>query len=381
MGCLGCIIGLPFLLITTGSDSEKKFGWGIVGFFAFLLVLGEMGVSGEDAATLLVVIGVVAFIALIVFAIVNNSNAKTDHIEKGNISSNKEIPSVKAVTIESFEKQNVSRNKEIPSVKTVTVEPFEKQFAKMKKQVDEVCDMNIQMSELVRVEKSEEKEPLINEKVHKCETRRKVEYYDSIEEVLNLMEIPKEYEKIMIACIQQTDIKECPGLIWKDKEMLYVLPLEKDAQIYSWPLTSVPIIMYEEQNNPDIDEEYMDVSQQKIAKEFEDVFPEYLFGENGVYTGKYVLPIGLEVTSTSGKILFELLSAKFHVVDNVTQSTRYAKEIKELYQRKILRDTGVISYKQYSDERESIISTYQISEKNEKRYAEQMQEAKELGLL
>ena len=381
MGCLGCIIGLPFLLITTGSDSEKKFGWGIVGFFAFLLALSEMGVSGEDAATLLVVIGVVAFIALIVFAIVNNSNAKTDHIEKGNISSNKEIASVKAVTVETFEKQNVSSNKEIPSVKTVTVEPFEKQFAKMKKQVDEVCDMNIQMSELVRVEKSEEKEPLINEKVHKCETRRKVEYYDSIEEVLNLMEIPKEYEKIMIACIQQTDIKECPGLIWKDKEMLYVLPLEKDAQIYSWPLTSVPIITYEGQNNPDIDEEYMDVIQQKIAKEFEDLFPEYLFGENGVYTGKYVLPIGLEVTSTSGKILFELLSAKFHVVDNVTQSTRYAKEIKELYQRKILRDTGVISYKQYSDERESIISTYQISEKNEKRYAEQMQEAKELGLL
>ena len=381
MGCLGCIIGLPFLLITTGSDSEKKFGWGIVGFFAFLLALSEMGVSGEDAATLLVVIGVVAFIALIVFAIVNNSNTKTDHIEKENLSSNKEIPSVKAVTIESFEKQNVSRNKEIPSVKTVTVEPFEKQFAKMKKQVDEVCDMNIQMSELVCVEKSEEKEPLINEKVHKCETRRKVEYYDSVEELLNLMEIPKEYEKIMIACIQQTDIKECPGLIWKDKEMLYVLPLEKDAQIYSWPLTSVPIIMYEEQNNPDIDEEYMDVSQQKIAKEFEGLFPEYLFGENGVYTGKYVLPIGLEVTSTSGKILFELLSAKFHVVDNVTQSTRYAKEIKELYQRKILRDTGVISYKQYSDERESIISTYQISEKNEKRYAEQMQEAKELGLL
>ena len=381
MGCLGCIIGLPFLLITTGSDSEKKFGWGIVGFFAFLLVLSEMGVSGEGAATLLVVIGVVAFIALIVFAIVNNSNAKTDHIEKGNISSNKEIASVKAVTVETFEKQNVSSNKEIPSVKTVTVEPFEKQFAKMKKQVDEVCDMNIQMSELVRVEKSEEKEPLINEKVHKCETRRKVEYYDSIEEVLNLMEIPKEYEKIMIACIQQTDIKECPGLIWKDKEMLYVLPLEKDAQIYSWPLTSVPIITYEGQNNPDIDEEYMDVIQQKIAKEFEDLFPEYLFGENGVYTGKYVLPIGLEVTSTSGKILFELLSAKFHVVDNVTQSTRYAKEIKELYQRKILRDTGVISYKQYSDERESIISTYQISEKNEKRYAEQMQEAKKLGLL
>lgn len=359
MGCLGCIIGLPFLLITTGSDSEKKFGWGIVGFFAFLLALSEMGVSGEDAATLLVVIGVVAFIALIVFAIVNNSNTKTDHIEK----------------------ENLSRNKEIPSVKTVTVEPFEKQFAKMKKQVDEVCDMNIQMSELVCVEKSEEKESMINEKVHKCETRRKVEYYDSVEELLNLMEIPKEYEKIMIACIQQTDIKECPGLIWKDKEMLYVLPLEKDAQIYSWPLTSVPIIMYEEQNNPDIDEEYMDVSQQKIANEFEGLFPEYLFGENGVYTGKYVLPIGLEVTSTSGKILFELLSAKFHVVDNVTQSTRYAKEIKELYQRKILRDTGVISYKQYSDERESIISTYQISEKNEKRYAEQMQEAKKLGLL
>lgn len=367
MGCLGCIIGLPFLLITTGSDSEKKVGWGIVGFFAFLLLLSKMGVSGEDAVYILIAIGVIVFIALILFAFTNNSSETRDNVEKQNVSSSRE--------------EKKTSTKVIPSAKAITVEPFEKQLAKMKKQVDKVCDENIQMSELACVEKLEEKKPLINEKVHKYELQRKVDYYDSVEEALNLMEVPKEYEKIMIERIQQTDIKECPGLIWKDKEMLYVLPLAKDAQIYSWPLASVPIIMYEERNNPDIDVEYMDVSQQKIAEEFEGLFPEYLFGKNGVYTGKYILPIGLEVTSTSGKVLFELLSAKFHVVDHVTQSTRYTKEIKELYKRKILRDTGVISYKQYSDERERFISIYQTSEKNEKRYEEQMQEAEKLELL
>lgn len=388
MGCLGLIIGLPLLLITTGSDTEKKVGWGIVGVLCFLLILFEAGVSGEDAAIILIVIAAIVFIALIVFAFANDTSKTTNNkIEQKPVVEVK--PSVNAsvkrtqnvnTTAKGTQSANTPANA-ISDVKAVTVEPFEKQFAKMKKQVEAVCGDKVKTAEPVHSEKIEELEPTHEEKVRKHDERKKIEFFDSVEEAINSVEVPSGYKKIMIECIQQTDIKECPGLIWKDEETLYVLPLARDAQIYSWPLTSVPIIMYEERNNPDMDEEYMDVSLQKIAEEFEGVFPEYPFGKKGVYTGKFILPIGLEVTNTSGKVLFELLSAKFHVVDDITQSTWYAKEIKELYQRKILRDTGVISYEQYSEERERFISTYLTSEKDEKRYAEQMQAAKKLELL
>lgn len=185
----------------------------------------------------------------------------------------------------------------------------------------------------------------------------------------------------MIECIQRTDIRECPGLMWKDCEMLYVLPLIKDSRIYNWPLVSVPIILYEKRISPDIDSEYMNVGMSDISAEFEELFPEYPYGKDGVYTGKFILPVGIEVTNTSGKALFDMIPVEFHVVDNITQSACYVEEIKQLYQKYILRENHIISYEEYAKEREKLLHKYKMREKNDEKYQEQIESAGKLKLL
>lgn len=107
---------------------------------------------------------------------------------------------------------------------------------------------------------------------------------------------------------------------------------------------------------------------------------EYPFGQEGVYTGKFILPVGLEVTNTSGKVLFNMISAEFHVVDDITQSTWYAKEIKELYQKNVLKENGIISFEKYAEEKKKLLQGYRLREKDDAKYEQQMKAVKELGL-
>lgn len=125
----------------------------------------------------------------------------------------------------------------------------------------------------------------------------------------------------------------------------------------------------------------MEIWQSDIVKEFEDLFPEYPYDEDGVHTGKFILPIGLEVTNTSGKVLFDMIKAEFHVVDDITQSPWYAKEIKDLYQKNVLKENNIISYEEYAKYKESLVNTYKMRERDETKVAQQLDSAKKLHLI
>lgn len=228
-------------------------------------------------------------------------------------------------------------------------------------------------SEEEKKEDEKKEESVEAVKIHK-------DYYRSVAEAVTEYALPEDVQKIMIERIQKTDIVECPGLIWKDDAVLYVLPLLKKSRIHSWPLASMPIILYEKRSNLDMDQEYQELGETEIAAEFEELFPNYSFGQEGVYAGKFILPVGLEVTNTSGKILFDLLSAEFYVVDDITQSIWYAQEIKELYQKDILRENGIISFEEYRKEEERLLEAYRQREKDDEKYKLQMKEVKKMGL-
>lgn len=345
---MGCLIGMIELLVailmmlfSSKDPTARKVGWGIVGVIAVFWMLTSEGVSGESAMAIIGIIAVIVVVVLVINVLSSDSGKR-----KNNTTS-----AVGAA----FDKNNSVSSSETTDVKSVNKATFEEQLKKME----------------IQAESTESKR--ITSKV-------KDKYYHSVEETLTDYTVPVGYRKIMIERIQKTDIKECPGLIWKDDAMLYVLPLLRKTQIYSWPLTSMPVILFEKRMNPDVDKEYMDVGMAEIAAEFEEVFPEYPFGLDGVYTGKFILPVGLEVTNTSGKVLFELIPAEFHVVDDITQSTWYVKEIKELYQKKMLKENGIISFEKYAEEKEKLLKEYRLREKDDAKYEQQMKAIKELGL-
>lgn len=374
MGCLFAIFELIgailLLLFTSGDPTARKVGWGIIGIIALFGILTSGGVSGEEAIGIIVVLVVIAIIVLIIIAFISDSkNKKSTSQTYSGDAIRKPSPVNKTATT---------------TVKPVKKETFEEQLKKMETQVKNVCGENFRASGVIEKEdileamKHEQHTEIIEPKI--TTSKPKDKYYHSVEAALAEYTIPVGYRKIMIECIQRTDIKECPGLVWKDDAMLYVLPLLRKSKIYNWPLVSMPIILYEKRMNPDMDKEYVEVGQEEIAAEFEEVFPEYPFGQEGVYTGKFILPVGLEVTNTSGKVLFDMISAEFHVVDDITQSTWYAKEIKELYQKNILKENGIISFLKYAEEKEKLLQEYRLREKDDAKYEQQIAEVKKLGL-
>lgn len=342
---LGCVFSMfellgsiLLLLFSSGNATAKKVGWGILGSFIAISLLGSVGVSGGAA---FLIVGVVVVIILVVIALRDEPS---------------EDKSSKTTGTEYTNKQAVT--------KPVKKETFEEQLKRMQLQAKVVSGEDFPVSE-----------------VKTTAQKVKEKYYSSVEEAMEVQTIPAGYQKIMIEQIRKTDIKECPALIWKDKIMLYVFPLLRNSKIYNWPLASVPIILYEKRINPNVDKEFMEVGEADIAREFENLFPEYPFGQEGVYTGKFILPVGLEVTNTSGKVIFDMLLAEFHVVDDITQSVWYAKEIKDLYQKNILKENGIISFEKYAEEKQRLLEEYKSRERDEEKYEQQLKEAKELQLL
>ena len=333
---MGCFLGLIeilvsalFALFLSKDPQANKVGWGIIGVIVCFWVLTDVGMSGESAMIFMVILAVM-FGAFFIASVSKDDSGKSEEEKK---------------------KKEDEKKKE-------RISDGEKESTK-----DKAQDWSLRKSETEHVAV----------KTHK-------DYYHSVAEAVAEHALPEEVQKIMIERIQKTDVVECPGLIWKDNTVLYVLPLLKKSRIYSWPLASMPIILYEKRTNPDVDQEYAELGEAEIAAEFEELFPNYSFGQEGVYVGKFILPVGLEVTNASGKILFDLLPAGFHVVDDITQSTWYAQEIKELYQKNILRENGIISFEEYREEREKFLKMYRLREKDENMYEEQMKEAKKMGL-
>lgn len=374
MGCLFAIFELIgailLLLFTSGDPTARKIGWGIIGILVLFGMLTSGGASGEEALGIIVVLAVLVIIVIVIIAFISDSKNK-----KSTSQTHSE---------EVIKKSSPDNRTTATTVKPVKKETFEEQIKKMENQVKVVCGENFRPSRVM-----EKEEPLDIAKLEQTAVpiepkvitlKPKDKYYHSVEAALTDYTVPVGYRKIMIERIQKTDIKECPGLVWKDDSMLYVLPLLRKSKIYNWPLVSMPIILYEKRMNPDVDKEYMEVGKAEIAEEFEEVFPEYPFGRDGVYTGKFILPVGLEVTNTSGKVLFDMISAEFHVVDDITQSTWYAKEIKELYQKNVLKENGIISFEKYAEEEERLLKDYKAREKDDIRYEYQIDAAKKLGL-
>ena len=76
---------------------------------------------------------------------------------------------------------------------------------------------------------------------------------------------------------------------------LNVYPIIKDSRVYSMSIPSMDCIKFQKWFNLDIDKEFGDVGRYNIIEEFEDLLPIYSFGNDGVYTWKFILDNKLEV--------------------------------------------------------------------------------------
>ena len=349
---LGCIvnmfvlpIGIATALLFSKDPGKKKIGWYMV---ICMVAFGFMLSSGASAEASLVAVGIIIAVILILSFINSSQSSKSqDSVSKENTSQNNKSSlnnNVKENSNNDQDKHIDSKQNQIAEFQKVSTNVAEKkanhQDSSMKQKTkeqeiyqnnlvnhghsssDTIFDENLVLLETngkrVYQKISNNKEDIKFSKSKITETEIKNDnsmisatlprvYYSSVLDGVKKNHVPESYCKIMIEQIRNTNVKECPGVAWKDSERFYILPLIVGYPIYSWPIDQVFDIERLKIMNVNSDQTYLDLIDQPIADEYDGLMPEYFMGDIGVDTERYVLSNGVEVTYASGKILKEIL--------------------------------------------------------------------------
>ena len=405
-GCLGGLFVLIILLLgalfSSDNPAVRAIAWGIVGVFAFLCILANSGVSGEDALGILGFVFLFAIGILIVIALMNSGKKEKDHPQKEGDGYSKEKErndSEKRLNI-SARKDGMAHQETGESRRTIEAvsvpdnDVFEMRYQQLEAHIRKICGAEkVQIEDNIPDEVIENKGEVSNaipasdesrdfyQEDEEMEPDEEGTYFRSVKSFLYHRKLQVNYQKIMIENMQLTDIRECPGIAWVDEEWLYVYPLRRDAECFSWPLEDNRVMRYEKRVEPDVDQEYVEIGLEPIAKEFEELFPQYLFSENGLYSGTFHLPCGLSVTNTSGSVLYRMLKAVLVVDDSTFRSSFYEKEIKELYLDMILYENKMINYEEYEARQKKLLMECRRRLNDETKYQNQIDQAKQEGIL
>lgn len=364
-GCLVALfvkipLALCFAMFTAKNPEDRMLAGGGLAIFIGAFLLAWMGVSSK------VLYGIViwAIVALLLFVF----TAKKKNPSKDRLS-NEEKP------------VSLPRQNSVPKVRSQAMAAkvakeawFESMPSEVPKVTEKVMTQPTSAEEIPCPETKEQQIVLVEPRVDDGK------YYVSIEKACQINHVAGNYRRIMIEELKMSDIKECPAIAWVENNQLNVLPMLIDAQIISWPLAQLFFIAYEKRLVIDTDHHYQDMNTAQIGQAFEAELPVYELAGDGVSTGLFSLSVGLSVTNTSGKALAELLNLPFRVQDDVMRFPGYVKEVKEIYQNRILCDNGILTFSQYEQERKRLLDAYQRREKDAQRYQEQLACMKKLEL-
>ncbi len=137
---------------------------------------------------------------------------------------------------------------------------------------------------------------------------RTVEYYGSIAEYLVENESIGQNAKVLAFGYQ--GLKEFPAIAYVVGDMVKVVPLIRHANAFEFPVSELAEAKTVEVANLDmsaIDNEFVTFGISSLAKEFEELYPDYQFGGDGMCRTQCELPCGLIVTEMSLNKMRELL--------------------------------------------------------------------------
>lgn len=325
------------LLIMYGNRRERRFGKITLGTIIATFLLLGLGVPIPPAVCLFTIAG----------ANIAGGVQANKRMGENNGSSRTRIRREKDSSSKSKSTNNENTNLKSSETKIHNKKNIDNQIVNSKiinnKKIKTENNMSIKDSDIVNTQKLH-KENINTQKLHKENINTKnvlheyeiepsmdnirektpynVEYYDSVKDAMEYQEVPDEYKKILIERINDENIIECPGLIWKDTDKLYIYPLIKDSKVYNISISDMDYIKFQKRFNPDIDEEFGDVGRYKIIEEFEDLLPMYPFGSDGVYTWKFIIENKFEITNTSGKAVFDIIGDDNGMIKNQAEEFR-----------------------------------------------------------
>lgn len=191
------------------------------------------------------------------------------------------------------------------------------------------------------------------------EEEEKLAYFQSYDEkklkkMLSKGGAKKGHETVMIDSWPKEHIRQCPAYLWREKDRLFFLVLEKESRRISVSIDKIKKVYYEKGVTADINEDYRAyTSASLVGMIFAPVLPTYYEKVEGGQTrhckNLYVLEPGIKLTNTSAKGLFSILGLEFPMEDEVSRSRKFDPYFVEAYHYQILLRDNAMSMEVYKE--------------------------------
>lgn len=181
-------------------------------------------------------------------------------------------------------------------------------------------------------------------------------HYDEkqLKKIMYRYKVRREHKTIIIDNAPDYKIRQCPAFVWREGNNLHFLLLEKEPRKLDIPLSDIRQIGYHKRVKAEPDKDYRPFTHATlVAKVFREHLPSYQEtvenGKRSFYKNLYVVGSHMEITNTSAKNLFSILSVPFVIHNDVTKSQRYSEYFKEAYRYSTLCKDLVISKTEFSE--------------------------------
>lgn len=182
------------------------------------------------------------------------------------------------------------------------------------------------------------------------------ESYDekSIKKYFHKYKVKRDHRCVIIDSSSEFKIRQCPAYIWAYRGTVHLLLLEKEPRKIQFSQGETKHISYMKNVLAFPQQDYKELQKASlISTVFSNYIPSYrevnYQGKRSFRKNLYVFDNGIRFTNTSAKDIFEILDMEFLVDDEVTKSTKFNDEFKNLYKNRILLNDHVIDINEYQE--------------------------------
>lgn len=167
--------------------------------------------------------------------------------------------------------------------------------------------------------------------------------------------------RVLIDSSEKYKIKNCPALIWSDKNFLSLLLLEKKTRIIQIPRTEVTSLRYEKGVVIKDMEEYSKVKDSILGSLFEELFPKYyktrVNGLTSFMKNLFVIGEDIRITAPSAAGMCKATKCRLELTDKQFDRTRFNSYFEEVYKANLLFKENALSCEEYEQQvREMLVN-------------------------
>lgn len=203
-----------------------------------------------------------------------------------------------------------------------------------------------------------------NLKEEKMDSENELNKYteDTLKKYLVAYKVKQENFRVLIDSSEKYHIKNCPAIIWSDRNYLFMLLLEKKARMITIARSDVEIMRYERGIVMKDIEEYKKVKDSVLGSLFKELYPEYYKKRvNGLTTfmkNLFLIGEDIRITTPSAGGMIKATKCRLELNGKQLDRKRFNGYFEDIYKINLLFKEKALSCEEYEASVRELLVNY-----------------------